>query len=501
MKKQIKYILVVSLALTTGISCKKEYLKPVPLTSVSDATAFDSPDRILGNVRSLYANAKGSSFYGGRYVVYGDIRGEDFINETGNPVTASDVWNLSASGSSTTSVVNLWAQAYLTINLCNITIEGVTAKGPTVVGTSLTNNYLGEARFVRALCYYSLLQYYAKPYADGAGSRPGLPLRLTAIKGPGYSDLARSTVAQVYAQILDDLNFAEANLPLNYGTTNGSELNTTRAHRNTAIAFKTRVYLSMQNYAAVITEANKIVSAAAPFTATNPVTTVTMGVNHAMQPIITTIFTTTYNTSESILSFPMSATSGDNPGTQNQLGFYFLRNLTNPGSAEYSLNPTGIVGNPGFQSTTDARRINLLFYNASTNKYFVNKYQLPSPFLDYVPVIRYSEVLLNLAEALARTNAGVEPRALALVNAVRRRSETNPAITVTAADQTALINAILFERRIEFLGEGLRNNDLMRLLQTIPAKGNVPAKAPTDQGYIWPISATEMALNKLMVDN
>ncbi len=129
------------------------------------------------------------------------------------------------------------------INLCNFTIEGVTAKGPSVVGATLTANYLGEARLIRALCYYSLLQYYARPFADGAGSKPGLPLRITPIKGPGSSDLARSTVAQIYAQIIDDLNFAETNLPL---TNASAELNTTRAHRNTAIALKTRVYLSMR---------------------------------------------------------------------------------------------------------------------------------------------------------------------------------------------------------------------------------------------------------------
>lgn len=494
MKKQIKYIIALSLVLISGISCKKEYLTPVPQTVVSDATAFDTPERILGNVRSLYFNAKGSSFYAGRYIVYGDIRGEDFINETGNLVTGSDVWALNATGTSTNSVINLWAQAYFTINLCNITIEGVTAKGPAVVGTTLTNNYLGEARLIRALCYYSLLQLYARPYADGAGSKPGLPLRLTGIKGPGYSDMARSTVAQVYAQIIDDLNFAENNLPLNNG---GAELNTTRAHKNTAIALKTRVFLSMGDYANVITEGSKLApQTTAPFSATT-------GVAHALQPNIATIFTTTYNTTESIFSFPMSAASGDNPGTQNQLGFYFLRNGSTPGSAEYSLNPAGIISDTVFSSATSAdARKGLVFVNAGNGKKFVNKYQLPSPFLDYAPVIRYSEVLLNLAEALIRRNgAGDAAKALALVTAVRQRSSPNAIVTPPAPTQAQIIAAILLERRIEFLGEGLRNNDLMRLLQTIPAKGSVPAKAPSDQGYIWPISANEMSLNKLMVDN
>ena len=497
MKKQIKYIITLSLVLIAGISCKKEYLTPVPLTTVSDATAFDTPERILGNVRSLYSATKAGAFYAGRFIVYGDIRGEDFLNETGNLVTGSDVWSLNPTGTSTNSVINLWRDAYYAINLCNIAIEGITAKGPAVLNnTALMNNYLGEARLIRALCYYSLLQFYARPFADGAGSKPGLPLRLSAIKGPGFSDLARSTVAQIYAQIIDDLNFAETNLPLTYTGASAAiiaELNTSRAHRNTAIALKTRVYLSMQNYTGVILEANKIVSAG-----TTPPFTAATGVPHALQPNITTVFTA-YTTTESIFSFPMTISAGDNPTVQNQLAFYFVRNLTLPGSAEYILNPLGIIGDAGW-GAADVRRTGLIFTNVANGKRFVNKYPNGSPFLDYPPVIRYSEVLLNLAEALARLNAATaDPRGLALVNAVRQRSDAS--VTIVAATQAQLIAAIMLERRIEFLGEGLRNNDLMRLLQTIPAKGPVPAKAPTDQGYIWPISATEMSLNKLMIDN
>ena len=496
MKKQMKYIIALSLVLITGISCKKEYLTAIPPTTVSDATAFDTPERILGNIRSLYLATKAGAFYGGRYIVYGDIRGEDFLNETGNIVTGADVWALNAPGTSTNSVINLWRDAYYAINLCNITIEGVTAKGPSVLNNpALMNSYLGEARYMRALAYYSLLQYYARPFADGAGNKPGLPLRLTGIKGSGFSDLARSSVAQIYAQIITDLNFAEINLPTSYTVTAAAE-NTTRAHRNTAIALKTRVYLSMGDNANVITEGTKLApQLTAPFSATS-------GVLHALQPNIVTVFTApNYNTTESIMSFPFSPAVGDNPGTQNQLGFYFVRNLTNPGTAEYSLNPAGIIGDVVGWPNTDARR-NLIFTNVlpGNGKRFVFKYQQASPFLDWAPVMRYSEVLLNLAEALARRNgAGDMVKSIALLNAVRQRSDAS--VTLAPATQAALITAILLERRIEFLGEGLRNNDLMRLLQTIPSKGAVPAKAPTDQGYIWPISATEMSLNKLMIDN
>jgi hypothetical protein len=310
---------------------------------------------------------------------------------------------------------------------------------------------------------------------------------LKGIKSSGASDLARSTVAEVYAQIISDLDFAETNLPLTYTS---ALLNTTRAHRNTAIALKNRVYLSMQKYANVITEANKIVSAAAPFTASS-------GVPHALQTDITTVFKPPYTTTESILSMPMTTTSGDNPGTQNQLGYYFYQNGSVPGSAEYSLNPAGILANLNW-GVADKRRTGLVFTNAGGKK-FVSKYPTGSPYTDYVPVIRWSEVMLNLAEALARTNAGVDARALALVTAVRQRSD--PAAIIVATTQQELINAIMLERRIEFLGEGLQNNDFMRLLLTMPAKGSAPSKAPADQGYIWPISSDELSLNKLMTDN
>jgi hypothetical protein len=484
MKRQTKYILTMSFGLLLlSTSCKRELLSPVPQTSITDATAFDSPGRIANQVNSLYNALKSGNFFGGRAQIAGDIKGEDFLNETTNLVTGSDVWMLNPTGTSQNFVKNLWSQAYYVINLCNLFLEGMATKGSAVVGTTLSNNYIGEAKLVRALTYYTLLQYYARPYADGNGSKPGVPLRLTGIKGSGQSDLARSTVAEVYTQIIADLNAAEQNLPLNYAT---AILNTTHAHRNTAIALKTRVFLSMQQYANVITEANKIVSPTAPFTATT-------GVNHSLAPNIVNVFRTPYTATESILSMPMTSTAGDNPGTQNQLGYYYSKTT---GNGEYSLNPSGIIADPGWKAT-DARRN---FIATVSGKPYLNlKYNAPSPYTDYAPIIRYSEVLLNLAEALARTTAGVDARALALVNAVRQRSD--PTTTIVAATQQQLIDAILLERRIEFLGEGLRNADLMRLMQNIPAKGSAPTKTPNDQGYIWPISADEISLNHLMTDN
>jgi hypothetical protein len=120
---------------------------------------------------------------------------------------------------------------------------------------------------------------------------------------------------------------------------------------------------------------------------------------------------------------------------------------------------------------------------------------------NYVPVIRYAEVLLNLAEALARQATGttVDPRALALLNAVRNRADAT--VTWAPANNTELIDAILLERRIELLGEGFRSLDVMRLGINFPAKASVSSVPSTSLTYVWPIPASELQLNSLMVRN
>ncbi|RYY19567.1 MAG: RagB/SusD family nutrient uptake outer membrane protein [Chitinophagaceae bacterium] len=469
-------------------SCTKdEYLNPVSQTSLSDATAFDTKDRIVNQVNGIYLALKSGQLLGGRYFIYNDVRGENFLSNDGNRVTARAAWEFSET-SGDNEVNNLWSAAYTAINRANLFLDGMTTKGDAVAGADAAK-FRGEARFVRAVTYYSLLQFFAKPYWDGNGSQPGLPLRLTGIKGGGLNNLARSTVGEVYTQILADLDFAEQNL----GTTNGSAvLNVTRAHRNAAIAMKVRVHLSMRNYPAVVTEANKIVSASAPFTASS-------GVAHALQANIASVFAMAATTTESIFSMPF--TSNDQPGTQNQLGFYYMPIVSGNGAgAIFYLNPSGILGDASWKAT-DARKTN--FVTTSDSKDWLSKYKGPGPWLDWAPVIRYPEVLLSLAEALARTTNTVDSRALALLNAVRTRSDaTTTFVAGDFANADALVNAILRERNIEFLGEGIRSIDILRLGLPFPAKAvpgfSVTAVPSTSPLYIWPTPSEESRYNSLI---
>jgi hypothetical protein len=248
----------------------------------------------------------------------------------------------------------------------------------------------------------------------------------------------------------------------------------------------------MGQYANVITEANKIVPNDAPFAAGS-------GVPHALQANIANVFAAPQETTESIFSFPFTA--NNTPGTQNQLGFYYLSSTAaggNPiGGGEFFVNAGAgsIYANLVDFPATDARRA--FIYDAAGAQY-LRKYAGGTPYIEKAPVIRYSEVLLSLAEAIARTTAGVDARALALLNAVRLRSDVTP---LAPADNEALINAIVMERRIEFLGEGIRNQDIMRLGLPIPGKGAIQPVLPSASAYIWPIPQPELATNALITKN
>jgi len=471
-------------------ACHTDYLTPEPKTSLGELQAFDTKDRIVGQVNGMYAMMKSGQFLGGRYFVYNDIRGDNFLPKSTNLVTGYATWNHNTI-TSTNEVRDLWGAVYAAVNAINIFLEGLDAKwsGGSLSGIITEaeyNQYRSEALALRAISYFSMLQLYAQPYNKNNGSSPGLPLRLKANKTGADNDLARSTVAEVYTQILSDLNTAEGLAATNHGS---ALLNTTRIHRNTIIAYKTRVYLHMNNFAQVQTEANKIVSANAPFSAP-------AGVAHALAPTFAGVWAAPYTSTESILSMPFTATNL--AGTQN-----FLAHYHHPNSSEsYYLNTTGAA----FTKLNDDDARKKIFLTGTVSGvgtvYFVGKYTNFTSPVDYAPVIRYAEVLLNLAEAIVRGGNSVTQRAVDLLNAVRVRSYPAGVYTLASFPTVASFQqAVMDERNMEFLGEGIRNLDLMRTVTTVPAKGSAVALEPSSPNYIWPIPESELNINKLMTGN
>lgn len=482
-------IILVLILLITGCT-KDEWMNPAPITSLSDLTVFDTKDRVVAQVNGMYASLKSGAHLGGRFQVYNDVRCDNFLPNSSNLVSNFATWNHTVI-SSTNEVQNLWGAVYATVNVVNVFLEGLQAawdegKITDFVSQAEFDQYKSEALAIRAICYFDLIQMYSKPYNMGNGANRGVPLRLTANKSAAGNDLAASTVAEVYTQILKDLNDAEPLANANHGSTS---LNVTRIHKNTIIAYKTRVYLHMQNWGAVVTESAKLVPAAAPFTATS-------GVAHTLNASYAGIFTSPHSTMESIFSLPH--TTSNNAGTQNHLAHYFS---SGSGESYY------LVSTPGsLYETMDATDARKMMMSTVGGQPYLTKYVDQTNRSDYAPVIRWAEVLLNRAEALVRSGSAVTQQAVDLLNAVRTRSFATGAYALgDFANAAAFYDAILLERNMEFLGEGIRNMDLMRLGLTIPGKtsdagfGTVSAIPSTGESYIWPIPVSELSINNLMV--
>jgi len=460
-------------------SCQKDALNLTPLTSIAGDEAYSTPAKIGSQVNALYGQLSDAGYFGGRYLVFNEQRGNEFSQNDGNNSTGANVWNqtISASGDFVNAV---WTAGYRVINSANILIDKLSTS--TVLDVNTRKSYVAEAKFVRAFAYFSLVQTYAKPYNQSTKSL-ALPLRLKGETTGGNNDLVFSSTADIYAQILKDLDEAEADLPASNST---ALLNTGRAHKATAIALKTRVYLVKADYDKVVTEASKLVPATAPYQYTAGTA------SHSLEADLTKLYNGSYTGPEAIFSIPFIIAS-EAPGQQSALAYNYLSPVL------YLNNNGGIISNPVFSSTSTDLRKNLITTNTSGQQLLKKFAKNSAPYLDYVPLIRYAEVLLNYAEAAAQKND--LNTALSLLKAVRNRANPGFVFSTGVGTKEDLINTILTERRIELLGEGFRTPDLFRKLLPLPAKsgtaGTAPEVAVSASNYVWPIPSNELAYNKL----
>jgi hypothetical protein len=321
---------------------------------------------------------------------------------------------------------------------------------------------------------------------------------------------------------LEDLDFAEANLSASITDLAGVAVKTFRATKAAAIALKMRVKLHKGDWASVIADGNKLVPASAPFV--SPVGGWKLTANPG-DP-----FVSPWASDESIFSIRNS--SSDNAGVNGNLGNMFTSPAVN-GRGLVKVSPI-IYNIPQWRCDDKRRNLLTAYNNGSKINYFTTKYkETGQTGSDAAPQIRYAEVLLMLAEAEARNNAGVSARALDLLNAVRNRSLASPStqqyLIGDFATKKDLIGAILTERRIEFLAEGKRWGDIHRLVKDPDfTTGGIPAKIGTgaattamyscgagsstyttavgaipyaDYRFIWPIPLTETQQNPNFAQN
>jgi hypothetical protein len=352
-------------------------------------------------------------------------------------------------------VLSLWASMYQSIYQANGVLEGLAASTNIKEATNVQLD--GEVRFVRAFCYFYLLNFYGE-----------VPLitttdyRITSVTG-------RSTEDAIYQLIIDDLDLAETKLGDEYIT--GERV---RPNRATAIALKARINLFLGRWADAEAEASKILGDS-KYTLT--------GLNDVFKA----------NSPEAIWQLrPVSQT------INTQEGYNFI--LTNVPANDYkAYNALSADLLASFESN-DQRRDNWVssFTSEVGTWYYPYKYKVQGgnggPLEEYSVVFRLAEQYLIRAEA--RAKQGNVTDAIGDVDAIRGRAGL-PLVADTEGDISAddLLAVIAHERRIELFTEwGHRWLDLKRTGQANTVLPTLkPAWNPDDR--ILPLPQIERNRN------
>lgn len=146
-----------------------------------------------------------------------------------------------------------WELGYRVIGNGNKIIEIIQGLGNE--STREQTIMMGENYYLRALSYFLLVNEFAQPYSNNPTQNPGLPLKLTS--DPNDLPQSRSTVAEVYDQVVLDLKDAITYLTLQQGETPKSNIYATK---EAAEALLARVYLYMENWDGAWEMANKVIT-------------------------------------------------------------------------------------------------------------------------------------------------------------------------------------------------------------------------------------------------
>ena len=411
---------VISLGIVFS-SCKKEFLDLNPYDQVPTDQAITDEGGMQAAVNGIYSALRGTNLYGRQLPFFGDILADNVFISTTNSNRYIAQFNYTYTNANA-EATGTWVSAYAAILRANNVINANLTTTPNV------NQLKGEALTLRALLYWNLAVYYAKPYTVDPNA-DGVPLVLAY---DAFLKPARSKVSEVYNQITKDLSDA-------YGLLNASK-NSSYVTKYVARVLQSRVALFMGDYANAKTYALDVVTNGG-----YTLTTAANLVNYWKNPVP--------NSTKVETIFEISSDVVNNNGSNALAYFYDQAGYGDAISSDdlYSK-----------YAATDAR-INLFIsgVRANQNVKIVNKFPntTNSTEKDDTKVIRYAEVLLTLAEAYYRTND--ETNAKLYLNMVAKQRD--PSFAGYTSTGAQLLDDIILERRKELAFEGLRYPDLLRL--------------------------------------
>ncbi len=452
---KLQYIIAL-LIILSNFSCKK-FLEKKPNNLMAVPTNLADFQAILDN-NSVTQNATAAAM--------GMIAADEYYitdalyNTLALDVRMSYLWQKDPFQGLTSAE---WAR-YRVIYIANVVINNI---DKTVVATQaeeqLKNNILAHALFVRGYSHYHMQEIFGKPYVPTtAATDLGIPLRMDAELS---ARTPRSTVKEVFAQILKDLKEAAPYLPRFTATIN-------RPSRLAAFAMLSRIYLTMQDYQHAKDYADSALNISKALYDYNDITVT--GTTRAFARF------TSPNDFLEVL-YPAS-----------QQGYTYLT-----GTAIY-IDSTLLNS----YAANDLRKNIFFVRNASAgNYYFRGQYSGISlyyngPFMD--------ELYLNRSEANVRLGK-LDEAFRDMDSLLIKRYAKNQYIPYKTSDTKAALKYVLNERKKELVFRGLRWTDLRRLNQdpehaitiTRVISNKTYTLAPNSNNYTYPIPQEEMLLNPI----
>jgi len=444
--KNIKYTVLALLLAGFASSCGKDDLELVPISSISEEQFFNTDSDILGAVIAIY---DGMQVVPLREFTLTEMRSDNAKSNLGEgEFKQLETFEVQP----TNSVVNdYWSANYNVIYRSNVVLKNIDV----MTDQAKKLNYIGEAKFARALSHFNLVRAFGDiPVVD----------KVIGIGDKSY--FAKSPAAAAYALIESDLKEAVENLPLKSATTFG------RASKQAAQGILAKMYLTQHRYSDALPLLTGLVADTGYSLSANYRDVFYVEKNNEI--LFAIPYTADSSTESEDFSYNMTVAGGLNYVTPNFATFMNAdpsdtRKLTN-------INQTTPVQNGKWVNTAAAPRL-------SGNDWIV---------------LRLADVYLMYTEAVMGTaNSTTDAQAILYYDKVRNRAFATP-VTSTEITKTQLLN----QRRAELAYENQRLYDLIRFGQaeTVLSAYSVTFQAPKD--LLLPIPQTQINVSSgILVQN
>lgn len=509
----MKYIMIALVSLLVGSSCKKEFIELNPPSSLNSESFYKTESDMNQAVLAAYGNLR--SVYNNPFVRLGEIRSDNTTYSwlSGNPADDNGI-DVFASPllSDNNYPTNAWNNAYNVILRSNIVIGRIDPVKFT--NETLKKQYIAEARFVRALMYFWLNRSFGG--FTSSGELLGVPKVDKEVTPTEAYEINRASLQEIYDLIIEDLTYAETNLPATYSNNDKG-----RVTKWGAAGLLSKVYLTMAGYP--LNKGNASYTLAA-----QKAEAVITGSGAALVASYKDLFDVSKkNSTESLFEVQYKKGSA-NGATGSPWNNDFAPRFSNKevvlvGDKSGVNAPTGDMS--AAYEPADPRKfvsmrdnwVNAANGAVQNEKYVTKYYDVATSGSDngnnWIE-LRLADVLLISAESLVRTG-GDKSKAIGYINRIRQRARStagNPAIPKPAdllkdytvgdfANDNALLLAIEKERRVELAFENHRWFDLVRtrrakdVMISEQAADGFPPFVWSDDMLSFPIPTTVMQSN------